>query len=198
MPMDARPQLSGALPPSGTVEGDALHTPTITALEQRERVLAAELDVWGVPFARGWSLAAGYRFASQGGAVGHGFMVSLGVPLTLWNTDRPRLERLEAEHRQVEAELALARTLAEQATAGTRERLDATLDALAELSPAERDAELSGLAEAAYAAGEATLLELLDAHASEAELRLARIDLQWEARRAAIELQRRLGIGASR
>ena len=94
-----------------------------------------------------------------------------------------------AEHERVGGELRFARTLAEQAEQATRKRYQASLDALGELPPAERDAELSQLAESAYGAGEGTLLELLDAYESEADLRLARIDLQWEARRAAIELQ---------
>jgi outer membrane protein TolC len=142
-------------------------------------------------------IGAAYRVAQQGGSVGQGFMVSLSVPLTFWNTDRPRVERLRAERARVESELSLTRTLAEQGEHGARKRLDDTLEALGELPAPEHDVEVSQLAESAFAAGEGTLLELLDAYESETDLRLARIDLQWAARRAAIDLQRRLGIGSA-
>lgn len=195
-PWSSQPRLTGQLPPSEVPTVDVATLPRIVELEQRKLVVGAELDTWGAPFGRNWMVGAGYRFARQGGSNGHGFMVSVSMPLTLWNTDRPRVERLRAERSQIEAELGLARTLAEQAEDATRTRLQGALEARANLPAPELDAELSVLAEAAYGAGEGTLLELLDAYESEASLRLSRIDLEWEARRAAIELQRRLGIGA--
>jgi cobalt-zinc-cadmium efflux system outer membrane protein len=197
-PWEAQPSLTGALTPSDVPAGDVATLPKIVQLEQRELALDAELDVWGRPFGREWTFGAAARYARQGGDNGYGFMLTLSVPLTFWNTDRPRVQRLRAEHERVEGELRFARTLAEQAEQATRKRYQAALDALGSLPAAEHDAELSHLAEAAFGAGEGTLLELLDAHESEAELRLARIDLQWEARRAAIDLQRQLGIGVAR
>jgi cobalt-zinc-cadmium efflux system outer membrane protein len=194
-PWDAQPGLRGELRPSDTMQDEVATLPRLEQLEQRELALDAELDAWGVPFGRGWTIGAAYRFARVAGRDGHGFMVSLSVPLTLWNTDRPRVERLRAERARVQGELRLTRTLAEQAEHGARQRLQDTLAALERLPAPERDAELSQLAETAYGAGEGTLLELLDAYESEVELGLARIDLQWTARQAAIELQRRLGIG---
>jgi cobalt-zinc-cadmium efflux system outer membrane protein len=196
-PWDVQPSLSGELTPSDTMKDTTATLPQLEQLEQRELVLDAELDAWGVPFGRDWMIGAAYRFARQGGQNGQGFMVSLSIPLTFWNTDRPRVERLRAQRARVQGELELTRTLAEQAEHGARQRLQETLDALGQLPAPERDHELSQLAEVAYGAGEGTLLELLDAHESEAEIRLARIDLQWAARRASIELQRRLGIGAA-
>jgi cobalt-zinc-cadmium efflux system outer membrane protein len=195
-PWSAQPSLRGELPPGAATTGQLDTLPRITQLEQQQRALDAELDAWGVPFGRGWSLGVAYRFARVGTDNGQGFMATLSLPLSLWNTDKPRKQRLEAERERVEAELRFARTLAEQAAEASRQRLRNALDALAQLPSPERDAELSSLAESAYAGGEATLIELLDAFESEVDLKLSRIDLQWEARRAAIELQRRLGIGA--
>jgi outer membrane protein TolC len=170
------------------MEDEVATLPRLEQLEQRELGLDAELDAWGVPFGRGRTIGAGYRFAHQGGNGGHGFMLSLSLPLTLW---------LRAERARVEGEHELSRTLAERAEDGARKRLQDSLDALGELSAPECEGELSQLAETAFGAGEGTLLELLDAYESEAELQLARIDLQWAARRAAVDLQRRLGIGAA-
>jgi cobalt-zinc-cadmium efflux system outer membrane protein len=195
-PWSAQPSLQGELPPGAATTGQLDTLPRITQLEQQQRALDAELDAWGVPFGRGWSLGVAYRFARVGTDNGQGFMATLSLPLSLWNTDKPRKQRIEAERERVEGELRFARTLAEQAAEASRQRLRDSLDALAQLPSPERDAELSSLAESAYAAGEATLIELLDAFESEVDLQLSRIDLQWEARRAAIELQRRLGIGA--
>jgi cobalt-zinc-cadmium efflux system outer membrane protein len=196
-PWETQPSLTGELTPKNVPTGNIATLPQIVELEQRELALDAELGVWGRPFGRDWTFGAAARYARQGGDNGYGFMLSLSIPLTFWNTDRPRVERIRAEHARVEGELRFARTLADQAEQATRKRLQAAFDALGKLPAAEGDAELSQLAETAYGAGEGTLLELLDAYESEAELRLVRIDLQWEARRAAIELQRRLGIGAA-
>jgi cobalt-zinc-cadmium efflux system outer membrane protein len=196
-PWAAQPSLQGELPPGAATTAQLSTLPRLEQLEQQQLALDAELDAWGVPFGRGWTFGAAYRFARVGTDNGQGFMVTLSLPLSFWNTDKPRMERLDAERTRVESELRFARTLAEQAADASRRRLRDALDALARLPTPERDAELSNLAESAYAAGEAALVELLDAYESEVDLQLSRIDLQWEARRAAIELQRRLGIGAS-
>jgi cobalt-zinc-cadmium efflux system outer membrane protein len=194
-PWSSPPTLTGTLTPDAPDPASETTLPALARLQHLDLALSAEAEAWGGPFWRGWTVGAGYRFAQVGPESGHGFVVSLSVPLAFWNNDLPEIERLRAEQARVGSELRLGRTLAERAEAAARQRLERALAALSQLAPAERDAELTRLAEAAYAAGEATLTELLDAYDSEAELALARVDLQWEARRAAIELDRRRGIG---
>lgn len=194
-PWSSRPTLTGTLTPDAPASAPETTLPALARLQHLDLALSAEAEAWGSPFWRGWTVGAGYRFAQVAAESGHGFVLSLSVPLTFWNNDLPEVERLRAEQARVGSELRLGRTLAERAETAGRQRLEQALAALSQLAPAERDAELTRLAEAAYAAGEATLTELLDAYDSEAELALARVDLQWEARRAAIDLDRRRGIG---
>lgn len=199
-PFEERPALAGDLTP--TRPDDAAHDvaslPSIRRLAQLELALDREADAWGSPFWRGWTLGAGYRWVSQGDQTAHGFTLNLSIPLAFWNTDRARVDRLEAERDSIAHELSMVRTLAERRRDAARERLDAALHALGALTEPDRDQELTRLAETSYRAGESPLSQLLDAYESEVELRRARLDLQWEARRAAIELERRSGTGASR
>jgi outer membrane protein TolC len=197
---ESRPDLVGALRPSRD-DGEASTSPRRPQLERLghlETALELELDAWGTPGLRDWSVGVGYRYAQVGPSVGQGALVTLSVPLALWNTDTPRLERLRAQRADVRSELTLRTHEAERRTRAERIRLDAALDALDLMPDPSRDADLSRLARVAFDANEASLTELLDAFESEANLQLARIDLQWEARRAAIALDHSLGLGVPR
>jgi hypothetical protein len=170
-------------------------TPELARLRALDMALDQEARAIASPFAREWTVAGAYRFNEVGSSRGHGFLVSLQVPLALWNPERGRAARLRAEQAEVRAELAFREATAGAALRAAEGRVRAVLDALARLEASASDESLSRLAEAAYASGEATLTELLDAVASEVELRLAQVELQWEARRASIELDRRRGLG---
>jgi cobalt-zinc-cadmium efflux system outer membrane protein len=199
-PWQARPALIGELAPvqSPTERAETPLPPHLARLNLTERALASEISAGGSPWLRGWTVGAGYRAVDDAGGTGHGFVLSLALPLAFRNTEAPRVARLEAERARVAGELSLSQAVAERTAEAARTRLDAALAGLARLPELAADAELTRLAELAYGAGEATLAELLDAYASETALRLARIDLEWEARRAAIELDRRLGLGVTR
>ena len=193
-----RPVLVGALqppPPTPTPDARAPLRPELARLEHLELALDAETQAWGAPFWRGWSVGAGYRYAEVGPSTGHGFLVTLSLPLAFWNTDAPRVQRLRARQLEVSSELTLRTSLVAREVDAAHERLDAAMASLETMSGPSRDAELTRLAQVAFDAGEASLTELLDAFESETELQLARIDLQWEARRAAIALDRSRGIG---
>ena len=195
-PWDTRPALRGALVPPAPGPAPAGATlPGLLRLQHERDALKVEARAWGSPFWRGWTLGGGYRFANAGGTSGHGFMLSLAVPLAFRNIDRPRLARLAGEQDRVGAELDLQRRLAAQAEAAARQRLVETLQALAALGKPGEDSGLTAMAEAAWRSGEAPLTAFLDASRSETDLKLTRIDLQFEARRAAIELDRRRGLG---
>ena len=192
---EARPALLGSLAPESPSVVATSEPPELIRLDQLVQGLQAEAAVWGSPFARGWVVGAGYRFADASAGTGHGFIVSLSLPLMFWNIDEARIDRLSAEETAAQAELEYRRDLSARGQVAAQERLDSAWEALESLPDPARDAELTGLAEAAFSAGETTLTELLDAIESETELRLARIDLQWVARRAALNLDYRLGIG---
>lgn len=193
VPWKERPRLTGDLTPArpAIVSGT---NPVVVRLEALERATRAELDAWGLPLWRGWAVGAGYRSVESGDDVGHGWLVTLSVPLALWNTDQGRVDGLRARRARVESELRRVRTRSVRMQAAALHRLTRALDALDAL-PAE-DGELTALALAAYDAGEISLLQLLDAYETETEFLLARTDLAWEARRAAIGLDQSRGLGA--
>jgi len=192
-----RPTLVGELAPTTPGRRGDAPLPDLVRLQALDGALAAEIDALGAPVLRGWTLGAGYRHVTVGPSVGQGFELTLTVPLALWSTDEASVDRLRAEQTEIGGELELSRARSEQAERAAARRLEEALDALSGLPDAGRDAELTQLAEASFAAGESTLTELLDAYRSEVELQLSRIDLQWEARRASIELNRRRGTGVA-
>lgn len=198
-PWTDRPTLDAVLAPTVSAPQAAQEDlPELVRLERLASALDGEVDAWGSPSLRGWTIAAGYRLANAGELSGHGLLLSLTLPLTLWNNDAPERDRLVAERARVSSELDLARAHAERAERAASERLERTLEALGTLPVPGDEATLTTLAEAAYSSGEASLTELLDAYQSETELTLSVLDLQWEARRAAIELDRRRGLGVPR
>lgn|GEM_PF-2952096 len=199
VPWSERPSLLGELRPAAPgPRSDAGKLPRLARLEQLSLALDAEASAWGSPMLRGWTISGGYRLARAASQDGHGLVLALTAPLALWNNDAPELERLHAERARLAGELELQRRRAERSERGARERLEGALAALDGLTPTTEEAELTRLAETAYGAGEATLTELLDAYASATELELARADLAWEARRAAIALDRERGMGVER
>ena len=194
----ARPSLTGELRPPAPAPpfvDPTSRRPELARLEQLSLAVSAETQAWGSPFWRDWSVGAGYRYAEVGPSTGHGVLVTLSLPLTLWNTDTPRLQRLRARRLEISSELALRTAVAEREIDAAQARLHAALRALEAMPDPSHDADLTRLARAAFDAGEASLTELLDAFESDTELFLARIDLQWEARRAAIALDRSRGLG---
>ncbi|MFU8805388.1 MAG: TolC family protein [Bradymonadaceae bacterium] len=199
LPTDSEFTLIGDLAPFVPAEPSTTRPlPSLIRLEQEALATAAEARAMGKPWWRDWEAGAGYRFSNEGnhGAErGHGLLLSLTLPIALRNTDAPRLARLKAEHDRLSAELRLNTTTATRAADAARRRLEEAMAALVELPDDDDDLELTALAEMAFAAGESSLVELLDAYGSETRLRLARIDLEWAARQAAIELDYRQGLG---
>lgn len=196
---DQRPQLVGDLRPAPPSDQAAPSgRPELARLRHLGLALDAEAEAWGAPLWRDWTVGAGYRYAEVGESTGHGVLLSLSLPITLWNTDEPRVRRLRSQRLAVRSELTLRAARASREVEAARQRLVESLSALDALSPPEEDAALSRLAQVAFDAGEASLTELLDAFESETNLQLARLDLLWAARRAAIELDRSRGVGAPR
>lgn len=193
-----RPALAGELAPAAAADDAAGAHPALLRIESEARARAVEAEAWDSPLGRGWTLGAGYRLVGADERFGHGFVLSLGLPLALWNPEQPRIDRLAGERAALEAEASRWQAATARAIAATRQRLADALAALAALPAAAADDEFTAVAESAYAAGEATLESLLDAGESTTRLRLAALDLAWEARRAAIELDEHLGLGARR
>ncbi len=206
-PAVSRPTLVGALAPTEAESSPELAAPLTAAsalpprlagLRHEAAALATAVRAFGSPALRGWAVEAGYRFAQVGQATAHGVVLSLSVPLGLWNTDRPVVERLRAELARIDDQMRREQAQALRHREATRARLEAALAALGQVPAAEADGEPARLGEIAYRGGEVSLLELLDAYRSDAELTLARLDLSWEARRAALDLDLACGEGVPR
>lgn len=193
-----RPPLAGALAPVAPATTASEVHPALARLTSEARARAVEAEAWDSPMGRGWTLGAGYRLVGADERFGHGFVVSLGLPLALWNPDQPRIDRLLSERAALAAEAERWQATTTRAVAAARQRLADALAAVAEVPAPATDDAFGAVAESAFAAGEATLEVLLDAGESTTRLRLAALDLAWEARRAAIELEHHLGLGASR
>jgi len=179
-------QPTGALrPPREAMDPGA--APSIRALDAAAQGWDAMGEVhqrWGL---RDWELDAGYRLARSAAATGHGGVVSLSIPIGGRATADAARAVARSEATLARAERAHAEHLVDHHRTDARGRLDVAFAALDAL-PADDTDDLVALAEAAWAAGEAPLADVLDAWRSEAELTLLRIDLEWAAREAAIDL----------
>ncbi|MFT6399770.1 MAG: outer membrane protein TolC [Bradymonadia bacterium] len=195
VPFDSHPDLVGELTPTQP-SGAAAELPSLQRLRHLVAANEARSGAYGRPGLRGWSIGGGYLLGRAPDSTAHGFLVELSIPLVVRNNDRAVLDALAARSDAIEVELALEGALADRAQVAARTRLDGSLVALEGLAAPDNDYQLTRMAELAYQAGEASLTDLLDAYESEAELQLARVDLQWQARRAALDLDRTLGRGA--
>lgn len=124
-----------------------------------------------------------------------GTLLSVSIPLPLFDRQQASDRRTAAQAMAARAEFALERQKAEGELQGIHRQLAQLIDA------AERyrrdavtpSADLVRIAEAAYRAGESTVLELLDAYKGALEAETTAIDLEWKAREARIELDQLTG-----
>lgn len=163
--------------------------PDLQALSRRAE--AAELE--GRASARGWvpdiTLGVGAKRIDNGVTRDNGTVVSLSVPLPLFDRQQAGEKRAAAEAFTVRGDLGLARAHAEGELRGLHRQLERLVTAAADYrSRAIGDsAALLRIAEAAYQGGESSLLELLDAYRGALEADMTALDLEWKARQARID-----------
>ncbi|NUN15867.1 MAG: TolC family protein [Myxococcales bacterium] len=105
IPQENIRSIVGPLAPSQTLGGDRKELPALRRLENLSLVAHQETKVWGSPFLRGWTVGAGYRLLDTEQATGHGFLVTLSVPLIFSNVDEPIVEELNAEANAIDHQL---------------------------------------------------------------------------------------------
>ncbi|WP_181373295.1 TolC family protein [Massilia glaciei] len=171
--------------------------PALRAHERRAG--ASELDRQAAR--RAWipdvTIGLGQKSAENGGARDSGTVLSVSVPLPFFDRGQTGQQRAAAQADISRSEARLLRT-----------RLDGDARALwqqlKQLNAAARDyreqsttgsRELVRIAEAAYQGGESSILELLDAYKAALEVEQRALELGWNARRAAIELDTIAGNG---
>jgi len=183
----ARPEIDGQLiPPNPTFS--VQENPALRYLNLEHEALAHEARAWGRPGFRDWELGAGYRL-ERDQDVGHGALVSLTIPLALWNVDDSKLAAIHARKEVVTVQKERLEKRLARAMESTQLRLSKAISALDFMPNRELDGQLSQLITKAFSADEASLFDLIEAIRSDVELGLARTDLEWEARRAFLELQ---------
>lgn len=182
--------LPGTPPDIKTLLSHLEDRPDLAALAAR----AAAADLDGRAADRGWlpevTLGVGARRTDLGSTRITAGLISVSVPLPVFDRQQAGAGRAAAQAMGVRAEYRLARARAEGQLRGTR------LQALQLIAAAERyrrealapSAELVRIAESAYRAGEFTVLELLDAYRGALDAEITALELEAKARLARIEL----------
>jgi len=200
-PREEVPQPKGAPlpapPPALAYLRASLHArPDLTALLRRADAAAEELRIAQRAWIPEMTIGLGNRVIEEARGDNDRVMLSLSMPLPVFDRGQPAAKRAAALREGLRAEHALRLA-----------RLDATLDGLwrqasqlhASALAFRREGlansrELTGIARTAYAAGEGGVLELIDAYRSELDTELMSLDLDYRARIARIELDQIAGV----
>lgn len=175
----------------------ALHQrPDLAALLARADAAAGELAVARRAWIPDVTVGVGNRVIEQVGAENDRIMLSLSMPLPVFDRGQPAAKRAAAQREGFRAEHALRFA-----------RLDAELNGLWQRSTRLHAAalafrteslagsrELTRIARAAYQAGEGGVLELIDAFRTELDTELLSLELDHRARLARIELDQTAGV----
>ena len=163
--------------------------PDLQALARR----AEAADLEGRAASRGWvpdvTLGVGPKRIDNGITKENGTVVSLSIPLPVFDRQQAGQQRAAAEALNARGELSFARARAEGDLRGLHRQVERLVAASADYRSRAvgESAELLRIAEAAYQGGESTLLELLDAYRGALEAELTALDLEWKARQARID-----------
>lgn len=186
--------VTGVLRPSAPAPlEDALsrleRRPDLQALARR----AEAADLEGRAASRGWvpdvTLGVGPKRIDNGITRENGTVVSLSIPLPVFDRQQAGEKRAAAEALNARGELGFARARAEGDLRGLHRQVERLVAASADYRSRAvgESAELLRIAEAAYQGGESTLLELLDAYRGALEAEMTALDLEWKARQARID-----------
>jgi cobalt-zinc-cadmium efflux system outer membrane protein len=186
--------VTGSLRPTAPAPLDS----AISRLERRpdlqalaRRAEAADLE--GRAASRGWvpdvTLGVGPKRINNGITRENGTVVSLSIPLPVFDRQQAGEKRAAAEALNARGELSFARARAEGDLRGLHRQVERLVAASADYRARAvgESAELLRIAEAAYQGGESTLLELLDAYRGALEAEMTALDLEWKARQARID-----------
>jgi len=155
------------------------------------RAEAADLE--GRAAARGWApdvtVGLGTKHSDNGIVRDNGAIVTLSMPLPVFDRRQAEEKRAAADALNARAEYGLARSRAEGELRGLHRQaaglMAAAIDFRSRAAAASPD--LLRIAEAAYQGGESTLLELLDAYRGALETEITALDLEARAREARID-----------
>ncbi len=182
----------GALPSLDEILARLPERPDLTAL----RLQADAFDLARRADERGWlpevTVGIGIKRVEQGPMDDSGLVVSASVPLPLFDRRVPQRRRAAARARQARDAYTLALAEAEGNVRGLWREialLNETISGTQGTAMPEALA-LMRIAEAGYRGGELGILELLDAYRSALDARRRVLDLEQQARRSRIALDR--------
>lgn len=140
-------------------------------------------------------LSGGLKSPVVDGRRDSGYVLSVTVPLPLFDRGQAEMARAEAARRAAVARAEAIRAEVSRQVRGVWEATQAMIRTAAAyqqrvLSQTE---DLVKIARAAYEGGEVGILELLDAYRNQREVRLRALDLTAAARRSALGLERLVG-----
>ncbi len=177
------------LPPDGTALARLDQRPDLQALSRRAEAVELEgraAQRGGIPDV---TVGIGPRLVDNGLTRENGVVLSLSVPLLVFDRQQAGRQRAAALALQARAEYRLARSHAEGELRGLYRQAEGLRAAAAEYRSRALAAspELLRIAEAAYQGGESSLLELLDAYRGALEAETTALELEQRAREARIE-----------
>lgn len=170
--------------------------PDLTALKAQAESFRRDQQI----AARSWvpelNIGLGQKRMEESGRSHAGMMVSLSVPLAVFDRGQASSARANAQltSNQAQTNLLLREAQSElqgswtQATALRETAEKFRRDTLADTQV------LSRIAETAYQAGEGSIVELLDAYRAQLDAELLGLELEWRARLASIELDYLAGV----
>jgi len=141
------------------------------------------------------SLGIGGKEVEDGASRQSGTLLSLSMPLPLFDRRQGDQRRSAARAMAARAEHALALQQTEGELLGLHRQSTQLIQAAGRYrrEAVAPSADLLRIAEAAYRAGESNILELLDAYKGAMEAEITALDLEWKARDACIELDQLTG-----
>jgi cobalt-zinc-cadmium efflux system outer membrane protein len=140
-------------------------------------------------------LTAGLKSSTAPGRSGNGYVVSVTVPVPLFNRGQADATRFRATEERSRAELAARRQQIESDVRAAHEAVALRRRAAGEYASrlGESAGDLARIAEVAYQEGDTGILELLDAQRVAAFSGLQSLDLAWSSKQAEIDLNRSVG-----
>ena len=170
--------------------------PDLAALLSRADAAASEAAIAERAWIPDVTIGVGNRVIEQAGAENDRVMLSLSMPLPVFDRGSPALKRAAALREGFRAEHALRLTQLDAELSGLWQqatRLHAAALAFRRESLGSAR-ELTRIARAAYEAGEGEILDLIDAYRTELDTELLSLELDYRARLARIELDQTAGV----
>jgi cobalt-zinc-cadmium efflux system outer membrane protein len=140
-------------------------------------------------------ITGGMKSSTFPGRSGKGYVLSVTIPLPLFNHGQADRDRLRATEERTRSEQAARRQQIESDVRAAYDTAKLRREAAADLARqmGNAGAEMARIAQVAYQEGERGILELLDAHRVAMQSGMQALELSWLSKQAEIDLNRYAG-----